>query len=279
MSATEKDFILKSYKIPGTTINSICRKIGRRKKTVSNFLKKSGIDVIIPPPPITERIYDLDESYFDEIDTHAKAYILGFLFADGVMRRTERHLAVQLADIDIDVLRFIKNEIKSNSPIRHHKSKTDNHCPLVSILICSKLMCGKLINHGMVPNKSLVLRPPKNLPAEFVNSFILGYFDGDGTIYKNGSGMGINILGTREMLEFISESIRVGTGIRARKLFPINNKDKNSYKICWNGRVMCAKIREYLYSGNTFSLSRKANKMKIAGSTNPRKLGRPPKNK
>jgi hypothetical protein len=44
-------------------------------------------------------------------------------------------------------------------------------------------MSNDLIDKGIVPNKSLILKPP-SISKEYYLPFILGYFDGDGSISK-----------------------------------------------------------------------------------------------
>lgn len=54
---------------------------------------------------------------------------------------------------------------------------------MCKIVLNSKKMSNDLIDKGIVPNKSLVLKPPK-INKKYYLPFILGYFDGDGTISK-----------------------------------------------------------------------------------------------
>lgn len=65
-------------------------------------------------------------------------------------------------------------------------------------------MCNDLISHGCVPNKSLILKPPK-IDNELINHFIRGYFDGDGCVSFNSKTKvyAVCILGTKEILEYI----------------------------------------------------------------------------
>ena len=54
---------------------------------------------------------------------------------------------------------------------------------MCKITLNSKKISNDLIDKGIIPNKSLILQPPSILP-KFYKSFILGYFDGDGSISK-----------------------------------------------------------------------------------------------
>ena len=63
-------------------------------------------------------------------------------------------------------------------------------------------MANDLINLGCIPNKSLILLPPK-LKDEFISHFIRGYFDGDGSIGKYKNRYKITFLGTNDLLLWI----------------------------------------------------------------------------
>ena len=54
---------------------------------------------------------------------------------------------------------------------------------MCKITLNSKKISKDLADKGIVPNKSLILQPPK-ISKEFYKPFILGYFDGDGSISK-----------------------------------------------------------------------------------------------
>ena len=122
------------------------------------------------------RIYTLNEKYFANLDTSNKNYILGFIYADGSVFKNYLSITVQIGDID--VLEFIKKELSYSGPIYNKKT----YCTLT---ISSKKICDDLINLGIIQNKTYL---SKNLPrynTKYLNSFFLGFFDGDGSIYKS----------------------------------------------------------------------------------------------
>jgi len=51
-----------------------------------------------------QRKYSLNENYFDEIDTSNKAYILGFLYADGYNNRINNTVVLSLFKQDREIL-------------------------------------------------------------------------------------------------------------------------------------------------------------------------------
>jgi len=70
---------------------------------------------------------------------------------------------------------------------------------------------------GIVPKKSLILQPPK-IDKQFYLPFILGYFDGDGSIYYlNKSNIyGLSIEGTKEMLNWINNLLQISSSLEKR---------------------------------------------------------------
>ena len=122
------------------------------------------------------RKYKLNVNYFNKIDTHEKAYVLGFLYADGSNRGDGITFTQNMERVDI--LENIKKALDSETPIRET-------CPgHYSLEVFSDIIVKDVENLGVVRNKSLILQFPTQIqvPEEFMSSFILGYFDGDGCI-------------------------------------------------------------------------------------------------
>ena len=112
-------------------------------------------------------------------------------------------------------------------------------------------MFDDLVSHGVVLNKTNIVKPP-NIDKEFIPSFILGYFDGDGSIFLNNSKRpfySINIVGTDELLTFIHHYLRsVGAIKKDRDVNLEKRKDGQivSY-IRYGGNNLVSRIMEVLY--------------------------------
>lgn len=104
--------------------------------------------------------------------------MLGFLYADGSNRGDGITFTQDVERIDI--LEKIKKALDSEAPIRE---QIPGHFTLE---LFSTQIVRDVERLGVVRNKSLVLQfPTKELvPEEFMSSFILGYFDGDGCIWN-----------------------------------------------------------------------------------------------
>lgn len=119
--------------------------------------------------------YNFNENYFDSLETHEQAYILGFIYADGYNR--EDCLELDQDGERSDILEKIKEAFDTDIPI---KSYSFNRYRLQ---ISSVKLCEDLTKLGAVRGKSLILKFPTFIPDELMSSFILGYFDGDGCVW------------------------------------------------------------------------------------------------
>jgi hypothetical protein len=125
---------------------------------------------------------DLDERFFATIDTREKAYWLGFLYADGGVSdgRNRLRLHLHLSAKDEDQLdRFIET-VGLNPASKHHKVHRGHRS--TGIYTGNRLFVGHLVDQGCVPRKTLVIRHPHLADRALDLAFLLGYFDGDGTI-------------------------------------------------------------------------------------------------
>ena len=95
---------VRTYLSEGKTVPEISTLLGINKVTISSFLRTHGIKL----HPDKGNVH-----YFDSIDTYAKAYIVGFIAADGalVKTKTTTTLTITVKYEDKAVLEFIKSEI------------------------------------------------------------------------------------------------------------------------------------------------------------------------
>jgi hypothetical protein len=123
-----------------------------------------------------KRIYSLNENYFNEMNTINKNYILGFIYADGSIYKNYLSITVQICDIS--VLEFIKKELNYNGPIYVKPT----YCTLT---ISSKKLINNLISLGIIQNKTYESKTLPLFDVKYFPQFLLGFFDGDGSIYKS----------------------------------------------------------------------------------------------
>ena len=204
--------------------------------------------------------YKYQQDIFENIDTAEKAYWLGFLAADGCNYQREHNASVILNvhEKDIEHLKKFKQFCHTDAEIKSYIGYEgfSNQTPMCKITLNSKKISNDLIDKGVLPNKSLILQPPK-ISKEFYKPFILGYFDGDGSISKTSqyNNYSISIQGTKEMLTWICEILNWDAKLEKRN----NNSDANSYYIRCGGTNKPYLILNQLYNSCETHLNRKFN--------------------
>lgn len=157
----------------GYTRKEISEKMHVSLKTVTNYINATGIY-----PKSEKKKANVDESFFDVINTEEKAYILGFIFADGYIDAEEKNLCLNINKKDLDILTKIKTAMHCGNSFS--KSSTKN---CIRLNISSKHLVSKLKQYGMVRNKTRTL-PFPILDDWLYRHFFRGYCDGDGCVHK-----------------------------------------------------------------------------------------------
>lgn len=204
----------------GIQPKEIAAKLNIAYPTISSYLQKIGIRF---------RPDRGNQNYFSKIDSYAKSYIVGFIAADGALVKTKStvSLTITIKYEDKEVLEFIKKEIGNKHklqeitrPSSFDKSKNIHH---IRYVISSKTIANDLNNLGITSNKSLTMgNIITNIPYQYRDAFIIGYFDGDGSVtyrdglYPNDRGfmckdysLYIQIRGTKAFLEGICEHLNI----------------------------------------------------------------------
>lgn len=165
------------------------KNFGFAPSQVRAFLRSKGVKIRNPEEAHAVQKMGIDECYFDNVDNQDKAYILGFLYADGSNYiGNEKHRAYQIkltlkAD-DIDILERMRAKMGIERKITIFTRKTDGR-QYASLTVKNKHMSLRLNELGVVPAKTFVTRFPEFLSDELVPHFIRGLLDGDGCIAKS----------------------------------------------------------------------------------------------
>lgn len=163
------------------------------------------------------RKYTLNEKFFDIIDTEEKAYILGFIFADGnvsdIYKDNHYRLRITLKHEDENVLIKMKSSLEFTGKIHLRELKSNqrntSRYMISELSISNKYLITRLINLGVVPSKTFVIKYPE-LPNHLHKHFIRGFFDGDGSIYlRKDRKNGINFELCCASMEFIKEIAKI----------------------------------------------------------------------
>lgn len=238
----------------GKTQKEIGEKFGISAQRVSECFKACNIQYV-------KRSFFVDDYYFDEINTQEKAYILGFLVADGCVReeirktRTSYRIAFNNSIDDAETINLIHDKICPEAKIvipkiLYNRRKKQQLC----LQWTSEHMANTLKSYNINPRKTYdknFVIPENLLTDELWRHFIRGFFDGDGHV---GS----------EVVEFIFTSEPFMLQVMKwfdnfnYKTYHIQGKTTDYWKtvIPANEKIKSA-IYHYLYDGASNYLNRK----------------------
>jgi hypothetical protein len=233
------------------------RKVAEFFKTsispINRILKNSNIQ-------FGNRRYDVDETFFDSIDTESKAYWLGFLFADGYIRErnTGLSLELKLAVKDREHIELFRETLKSTHIIKEgfNKVKYKNgysQSHMLHLAIYSSDLVKSIKTKGIHSRKTFTITKPE-IAKSLISHFIRGYFDGDGSF-------SFNIIKKTNKTNFAcaSEEFRE---------FLISELLENGIKLSYYGGIKMfiqnkmdnLKFYNYIYKNATIYLKRKKEK-------------------
>jgi len=161
----------------GLRLGALATRFNCSRDTVRRRLRQAGERLHRRGPP---RQYSLNEEFFENIETEAQAYWLGFFFADARVARTRAgnwFVRVDLGAIDRPHLVKMCQDFKSDSPINPGH---DGESAYVDF--CSAKLCRQLLDLDCGPDKTGRHGTP-TLPVKLEHHFYRGYSDGDGSLY------------------------------------------------------------------------------------------------
>lgn len=254
--------IVELYK-SGVTSKQICKECRCSTNTISKILDKYGV------PKRAKRKTNKNFDKFKDLSLPETQYWIGFICADGGITydSTKRRYNVSLFSKDKEVVdKYLKYFGEDTVTIYHRKDRN-----LYQASIDSKELTEYFVNElNITPNKSLTLNPN----IEFTTNFILGYFDGDGSIRNSSEKTKryeCNITsGTKEFLEKI-KNIMDDVGIYS---IIYKHPDCNAYKIRIDRKEDSELFYHWLYKDAVVCLSRKLkNFVALYGNIENKKLG------
>lgn len=253
----EKQDIYNLYFKKNYTLKQIANKYDVAVNTIKRFLILNYPTEYQIASKRNYKNLNINHSFFNEIDSEEKAYILGFLMADGNLYRVGNvyKIRICLALQDYELLRKIKNVLKLESNINiYHRKGRENSQSECNLVWTSKEQFLDLCKYGVTPNKTLHEQFPKELiPNSMLRHFIRGYFDGDGSISKRKE---ISFIGSYEFIYDLKEHLCNTLGVYPSKIIA-RTKKSTVYQISWASAKDIEKIFNYFYVDSTIFLSRK----------------------
>ena len=225
------------YHIPVTTIDGIIKRYTKmRDFSESKFI---------------------NNNYFAHIDNSLKAYILGFIYADGcisVKPNGQKELVIDQKERERVLMTHILRELK---PLG--KLIRCGHEDMIRMSVQSNQICDDLMLYGVIPHKgtladfSMILR---NVDDKYIPDVIRGIVDGDGHIsimYNKDNTIAdarLEIGGTHQTCEGIQQYLCKKLSLNQTV---IQHNGNQSYKLTYGGTRQVKKILNYLYQNVDFN--------------------------
>lgn len=231
---------------------------------VKNILKKYNIHIRTQQEAAIlsnkNRATHKKEDYFSTQNSNM-AWLLGFLAADGSIRKNENEIKIGLSIKDKEILEKIKKELELETSIKEYTNSQGYDCCTLQ-WTCEQHK-KDLAKYNIVPEKTFVLKPPYELNKDLWIDYIRGYFDGDGSInlIPNSNGRGNGNLrwqvcsATKEILEFILQVFEEQYNIPKVNIYERQGL-YTLYYIQYSSTAT-RKIYSILYTQNSLFLERK----------------------
>ena len=253
----EKKEIATFYKSQPITHQEVCNKFDISDQTLIKILKffkcKEWSKARLFSP-------NLQEDYFEEINTNEKAYFLGILITDGnvFIKNKTYKVSITLQEQDKYLIEEFCKEIKLN------KKVTSDCRGCYSVQVCSKKMCEDLRKYHISPNKTFTIKLPQ-IDDKYMSHFLRGCVDGDGSVgfYERKNRCShkkiIRLCSAsktflEEVKNYLSQKLGIGGFIREEK------KDK-LFQIYYNENNDVYKLISYLYNDASIHMKRKYDKV------------------
>lgn len=209
----------------------------------------------------TSRQFEINESIFDVIDNDEKAYWLGLMFSTGSIINDINGGGIQLSISikDIDRVEGFQNFLETEKEIKTIKHETYHQA---FIRIHNKHLYEVMLSHGLESNKNQSLCFPKHINDKYLSAFILGYFEGRGSVYNSHSTIKgrtyittyVSIFGTNAFLEGFKDKIKEMVDIDFYYTHLYNNfgngyEEKDIHSLNIGRRSEVEKFALWLYTG------------------------------
>lgn len=212
---------------------------------------------------------EINDSYFDHIDSPLKAYFLGFIYADGWVINNEKYgnyeFGMMLQSCDKYILDKLDQELGGGNLITYRCPRDEkigdkiiHSSDSYSLRVFSKNIVRGLMLNGIETNKSNKDSYPI-VPDNLFFDYLRGYIDGDGCYYscKNVTYMHITCASI-EPLKYIHNKL-----IEYNIVTRIYTENQKKHRLmCVNTKEMNKLINRLYYENGLFCLERKFEKIK-----------------
>ena len=245
----------------GYSLNKLKEKFNYSPEKIKSILRENNVHIRTRSEQISItnqlRGKKVNHNYFDIIDTTEKAWLLGFLAADGNIASNRNRIKMGLSAIDREILEKIKKILDSEKEILDYETNQGFGVSELSWSSANQKI--KLAQYGIVPNKTYKeMHLPELKEKELLLSYILGYYDGDGCFRNDGKYCRIEICSYRpELLQDFADIIKEYFLIDKK---PHKDKNRQNYYTLTYSTEDVIKIMNYCYQICPIYLQRKYNK-------------------
>lgn len=248
----------KELYLAGESLAEIGRQLNYGSMTIKRSLLKEGVQIRTRAEQniITnmKKKKSVDDNYFDKIDIN-QAWLIGFLAADGTIRKNNNSIKIGLSTVDREILEKIKKELKIEREIVDYI--TNNGFNISELEWTSKKHKDFLSQYNIVNNKTYL---PMYLPSNFSRNqklaFILGYFDGDGSISKTENYLRFRICAHRdEILKSIAKFLKEEYNLK----YSLSKDKRGLYELSISTTYAIQLFKD-MYDLNSLRLNRKYQK-------------------
>ena len=231
------------------------------RPTIRKILRNNNIH--IRKPLEQEKQYPANDNYFNQIDTPNKAYILGFLYADGNVSGTNNMIQIALQARDVHILESMKKEFGfPQKPLvfdERSKKYGNKKQDIYVLTFKNNQMHMDLEKWGVVPRKTKTLTYPDFLDESLHRHFIRGVMDGDGCIHncRNTNCCAIDICGTYNFCIKLKDLIESILDIHCSVICISKKQNRETYRVTISGRNQCVSFLNWIYEDAEMFLYRK----------------------
>lgn len=255
--------ILKYSESEGISEKEACIKIIGKEIKLYYYKKKfnllSGFKTGQNPNSKKKREYSVNDKFFSNL-SELTCYYGGFIAADGNIKKDYDLLTIGLASKDRTWLEAFLNNLKSDYKI--HDSENRGFSTSYIYIYSEDIVSDLYKYFNITPNKSNTLKAPNLIDDNFIDSYIIGLIDGDGSIGETKGRFYISITGTKEVLQFVKNRFEQILGKPVSNLYCVNELSNN-----YTMRISDLSARKIYNHLMNYSLPRLSRKWKYKVSS------------
>lgn len=257
---TEQD-IVNYYTLNPTTIEVTANKFSLSSPTIIKILNKYNIERYKKAQIFNP---NMNEDYFENIDTQNKAYFLGLIMADGNVFKEDNNksnrqssISITLQDSDNYILSKFKEEIFVNTSVASDGRGAS------TISVRSNKMADDLLKYNIMERKSFSTSLP-NIDDNLMKHLIRGILDGDGSVQgrqtdiKNRYKHSVGFCGTKLLMTQIRDYLVGKLNLTNVSVYTYKNRELSM--VTWSAVKDMKLLYHYLYDDAETYLIRKKEK-------------------